>query len=306
MSEEAVLIIDVPASTANVGPGFDSVGLALNLYLSLEVEKAEKWQVEMLSEELEVFPKDETNFVVSTAIKIADKYGKSLSPCLIKMKSDIPLARGLGSSAAAIVAAIELADQVAELDLSKEEKMKLASVMEGHPDNAGAALYGGLIVGTQIGEEVDFLTYTDLAFDIVMVVPKEELLTKASRGVLPSELSYSTAVRASSVSNVLVAALLQGNLTLAGKMMSKDLFHQPYRKAIVPELEQVEDLALQYGAFGVALSGAGPSVICFVEKGLGQEVIGRMEPYLPHVSFYSLQIDKDGSRVQKKVKRLEK
>lgn len=306
MSEEAVLIIDVPASTANLGPGFDSVGLALNLYLSLEVEKSDKWQIEMLSEELEVFPKDETNFIVSTATQIAEKYGKSLSPCSIKMKSDIPLARGLGSSAAAIVAAIELADHIAELNLSKEEKMKIASVMEGHPDNAGAALYGGLVVGTQIGEEVDFLTYKTQAFDIVMVVPKEELLTKASRGVLPSELAYGSAVRASSVSNVLVAALLQGNLKLAGKMMSKDLFHQPYRKSLVPELEQVEDLALQYGAFGVALSGAGPSVICFVEKGLGQEVIGCMEPYLPHVSFYSLHVDTEGSRVQKKVKRLEK
>jgi homoserine kinase len=306
MSEEAVLIIDVPASTANLGPGFDSVGLALNLYLSLEVEKNDKWQIEMLSEELEVFPKDETNFIISTAIQIAEKNGRSLTPCSIKMKSDIPLARGLGSSAAAIVAAIELADHVAELELSNEEKMKIASVMEGHPDNAGAALFGGLVIGTQIGEEVDFLTYKNLAFDIVMVVPKEELLTKASRGVLPSELSYGSAVRASSVSNVLVAALLQGNLKLAGKMMSKDLFHQPYRKSLVPELEQVEDLALQSGAFGVALSGAGPSVICFVEKGLGQEVIGCMEPYLPHVSFYSLKVDTEGSRVQKKVKRLEK
>jgi len=300
MIEEEMLIIDVPASTANLGPGFDSIGLALNLFLTLEVEKGDRWQIEMQSEELVVFPKDETNFIVSTAINIAAKYGKSLHPCFIRMKSDIPLARGLGSSAAAIVAAIELADQVAELQLSIKEKMDIASSMEGHPDNAGAALLGGLVIGTQLGEEVDYLTFNDLAFDIVMVVPKEELLTKASRGVLPSELPYSTAVRASSVSNVLVAALLKGDLQLAGKMMSNDLFHQPYRKSIVPELEQVESLAFQYGAFGVALSGAGPSVICFVEKNEAQKVIAQLEPYMPHVSFYALQIDTLGSQVRKK------
>lgn len=303
MSPEEVVVIDVPASTANLGPGFDSIGLALNLYLTLEVEKGERWSITMLSEELNVFPTDESNFIIATALLVAGQFGRTLPPCQIKMSSDIPLTRGLGSSAAAIIAAIELADQVGQLGLSQDQKMQVASQIERHPDNIGAALYGGLVVGTQLDEEVDVLSFKNLSFDIVMLVPKHELLTKESRGLLPGGLDYAQAVRASSVANVLVAALLQGDYKTAGKMMTKDLFHQPYRKGVVPELSKMEQLAIQSGAFGVALSGAGPSVIAFVEKGKAEEVLSRLEPHFPHAHFYSLQIDNEGSRVRKKIRK---
>ena len=155
MNEGEMLLIKVPASTANLGPGFDSIGLALNLYLTLEVARSECWEVIPLTEELKEFPNDESNFIIRTAIEVAKTFETILAPCQIKVDSNIPLARGLGSSASAIVAGIELADQVGNLQLTKQQKFEIASKMEGHPDNVGASIFGGLVIGCQIGEEVD-------------------------------------------------------------------------------------------------------------------------------------------------------
>ena len=127
MTDGDMLIIKVPASTANLGPGFDSVGMALNLYLTLEVEKAEKWEVIPLTEEMAVFPNDESNFIIQMAFKTAEKYDKVLPPARVKVNSEIPLARGLGSSATAIVAGIELADSMGGLQLTKEQKLEIAA-----------------------------------------------------------------------------------------------------------------------------------------------------------------------------------
>jgi homoserine kinase len=297
MMDGDMLVIQVPGSTANLGPGFDSVGLALSLYLRLEVERSNHWEIVMLSEELEGLPKDESNYIIQIAIKTAKKFQKPLPECRIRMSSDIPLARGLGSSAAAIVAGIELANSVGNLQLSEEEKFKLASEIEGHPDNVGPSLFGGLVIGSQQESDVEAVVYNDLQFEVVAAVPKEELLTKASRRVLPSEMPFQEAVKASSISNVLVAALLRGDYPLAGKMMKKDLYHQPYRRKLVPHLKPLEDLAIASGAFGVALSGAGPTVICCCEIGKGDELLKKLETYHSEMDYLCLQIDNKGSQI---------
>ncbi|WP_077214473.1 homoserine kinase [Bacillus dakarensis] len=304
MGDGDMLTIQVPGSTANLGPGFDSIGLAVNRYLRLEVEKAETWELVMLSEELNVFPKDESNFIIQVAISTAAKHGKTLPSCKIKMESDIPLTRGLGSSAAAIIAGIELADAAAQLNLSKEEKFQIASKMEGHPDNVGASLYGGLVIGSLQEDEVFAVVNNLLQFDLVTVIPTEELLTKESRNVLPNELPFAEAVKAGSIGNVMVAALLSGDYRLAGKMMRKDLYHQPYRRKLVPHLEGIEELAYEEGAYGVALSGAGPTVICFCESGHGQVLLEKLKAADPGMEYTCLQIDQAGSQVtvQKRVK----
>lgn len=299
MSESEMLVIKVPASTANLGPGFDSIGLALNLYLTLHVTISDKWEIIGESEELKAFPTDEKNFILYTAIQIAKQYNKELPKCSVRVTSDIPLARGLGSSASAIVAGIELADQLCQLQLSKAEKFQLASIMEGHPDNVGASIFGGLIIGCQIGEEVDVQVIENLDVEIVAVVPEEELLTKASRGVLPQTMSYGDAVTAGAVSNLLVAALLSHNYDLAGKMMQKDMYHQPYRKSLVPHLQIIEEEAPKHGAFGAALSGAGPTVLCFVKKGYSEQVVAGLKETLPNMNYYILEIDSLGSEVRK-------
>lgn len=297
MSEGEMLIIKVPGSSANLGPGFDSIGLALNVYLTLEVEKSDSWEIYPLSEHLSIFPKDETNYIFQVAIKTAEKYNLTLPGCKIHVKSDIPLARGLGSSAAAIVAGIELADSLCQLGLSKQEKLELASRIEGHPDNVGASLLGGLVIGCQQQDEVSAEVFNHLSLDVIAVVPKEELLTKESRGVLPDSLTYSEAVQAGAVGNVLIAALLSNNLKLAGKMMKSDLFHHPYRKKLVPHMEIIEREAKNLGAFGVALSGAGPTVLCLAEEGKGAAVAEGLSKLLPQMECRSLKIDQIGSQV---------
>ncbi|WP_338471929.1 homoserine kinase [Niallia sp. XMNu-256] len=297
MSTSDMFMIKVPASTANLGPGFDSIGMALNLYLTLEVELADKWEVIPLSEEMEIFPKDENNFIIKIATETAVKYGKILPPARVKVKSDIPLARGLGSSASAIVAGIELADSLCQLNLSRQEKFEIASEVEGHPDNAGASVFGGLLIACQSSDSVDAIVEHNVDFEIVAVVPREELLTKTARGVLPEELSFGQAVSAGAVSNVLVAALLKKNYRLAGKMMKKDLYHQPYRRELVPHMAIIEEKAPAFGAFGVALSGAGPTILCFVEPGKSQSVISGLQETLSDMDYLSLKVDQAGSKV---------
>jgi len=297
MSESDMLQIRVPASSANLGPGFDSIGLALDLYLTLDITASDQWEVIPMNQELADFPKDETNFIVKTAAEVAKQYNKKLTPCQIKVSSNIPLARGLGSSASAIVAGIELADCLCDLRLSKKEKLQIASLVEGHPDNVGASIFGGLIVGCQLGEEIDAEVIHSIDLELVAVVPKEELLTKSSRGVLPDSMSYSESVAAGAVSNLLVAALLTGNMELAGKMMKKDKYHQPYRKSLVPHLQIIENHAFEFGAYGVTLSGAGPTVLCFVKKGQTSSVIDGLKKLLPNMDYLPVHVDYKGSCV---------
>ncbi|MFK9089881.1 homoserine kinase [Bacillus salipaludis] len=290
-------LIKVPASTANLGPGFDSIGLALNLYLTLEIEKHDQWECYSSCEELKDLPTDESHFICQVAIKTAAQYGSELPPCRIKVNSDIPLARGLGSSAAAIVAGIELADAVGRLHLTRDEKLLLATKVEGHPDNVGASLYGGLVVGCYQQNEVDMLSFTNLPFETVVVIPKEILLTKESRDVLPDAYSRKEATKASSTANLLIAALLNQNWSLAGKMMEQDCFHQPYRKPLIASYSEIEKAAKMNGAFGVALSGAGPTVICFTENGKGQKLAQALEHRFTNMTVKRLSIDYDGSYV---------
>ncbi|MFP7297467.1 homoserine kinase [Neobacillus niacini] len=290
-------VIQVPASSANLGPGFDSIGIALDLFLNLEVVKSEKWECYSTSDELKNLPSDEQHFIIQIALQTASKYNRELQPCKIKVESDIPLARGLGSSASAIIAGIELADYIGELGLSKEEKLLLATEIEGHPDNVGASLYGGLVIGSYQPGEVDVVSISDISFELVALIPNESLLTKDSRGVLPMDFSYQDSIRASSIANVLIGALLSRNWELAGKMMEKDIFHQPYRKPLIPFYDDVVKFAKSKGAFGSALSGAGPTVLCFCEEGKGKALAQSLKTAFPDMTAKQLSIDNTGSNV---------
>lgn len=294
-----VFFIRVPASTANLGPGFDSIGLALNLYLTLEVENSECWEITSNTPELIGMPMDESHFIYQVANQVSQSYEVTMPPCKVKIDSSIPLARGLGSSAAAIVAGIELADQLCGLKLSRQEKLRIATKIEGHPDNVGASLFGGLVVGSSLVSEVQMLSFSNLPFEVVAIIPQETLLTKESRHVLPNEIPFNLAVEASSLANVLVASLLSENWTLAGIMMEKDLFHQPYRKKLIPHYEQLEQACKENGAFGVALSGGGPTVMAFVEKGLGQKLQEKLQGIFTELDILLLSIDQDGSSIKK-------
>ncbi|WP_071460568.1 homoserine kinase [Bacillus massilinigeriensis] len=294
MKEGDMLTIRVPASSANLGPGFDSIGLALTLYLEVMAERSSSWEVIPETDALEKFPADEKNYICLIASKVAAMYGREMPPCRLRVKTSIPLARGLGSSGAAIVAGVELADKMCGLGLSLEEKLAACTKFEGHPDNVGASLYGGLVVGSQTDEEVQLTAMKQLAVEAVVLIPEEELLTEASRGVLPSSMKYSAAVKSSAAANQLLAAFFTEDWKLAGRMMSSDLFHQPYRKELIPWWDDVERLALHSGAFGMALSGAGPTLLCLAEPRKANMLANVLKGAFPQLKVLHLAIDRTG------------
>lgn len=281
MSQEPFMI-KVPGSSANLGPGFDSIGLAVNRYLILKVQQSDAWEFTSSSPGLEDVPSGEDNLICEVALHVAKELGYHLPPCKVHMDSDIPLARGLGSSASAIVAGVELANQLVGEPLTTDEKVRYAALWEGHPDNVAASVYGGLVIGTHTEDSTETIYGGVPEVDLVLLVPSEELKTKKARGVLPEELSYKDAVRASSVSNVLVAALLQGDFKLAGKMMTEDLFHHPYRLALVPHMKDVlETVTGRTIAYGAALSGAGPTMLCLTPVNCGEQLKAELQQIFP-------------------------
>lgn len=296
MIEEKIVII-VPASTANLGPGFDSVGLALNRYLKLEATRASEWSFSFEGPNLEGILPGTDNLIYEIAQKIAVKYGVTLPPCSVKVTSEIPLGKGMGSSAAAIVAGIELANQLAGLHLTVDDKIRESSLIEGHPDNAAASVCGGLVIGTHSDKETFVLQGEVKDVDIIMMVPSQQLLTKKARGILPVTVPFSEAVLASSVSNVLVGALLTNNWPLAGEMMTRDLFHQPHRVKLVPGLQEIVMTIKNYGAYGAALSGAGPTLIVFAPFGKGKEVITSLKTNFSTFQFDQVEVDQYGVKV---------
>ncbi|MGM7722522.1 homoserine kinase [Metabacillus sp. Hm71] len=298
MKEGDMLKITVPGSTANLGPGFDSIGLALGKYLTLEVKKADQFLFIPMTEHVKDIPANEDNLIAKVAIEVASLHHQQLPPCEVKVWSDIPMARGIGSSAAAIIAGIELANQLCNLQLTNDEKARIASLEEGHPDNVGASLYGGLVVGLHQEEQTELVCVKDIDVDTVVIIPKYEVFTSDARNVLPESLDYKTAVEASAISNMLVAGLLTNNWKLAGDMMNKDLFHQPYRSSLIPEIQAVREKIRDLGAYGSALSGAGPTVICFTEKGKGDYLAEKLSSEFSNCDVERLDIDFEGCKVE--------
>ncbi|MFS9266947.1 homoserine kinase [Streptococcus parasanguinis] len=286
--------IIVPATSANVGPGFDSVGIAVTRYLTIEVlEPADAWLIE---HDLGAgIPTDEKNLLLSTALSIAP----AIQPHHIKMTSQVPLARGLGSSSSVIVAGIELANQLANLQLSDAEKLRIATKIEGHPDNVAPAIFGNLVVASYIGEDVQYVTADFPTCDLVAFVPSYQLKTSDSRNVLPTEWSYKEAVAASSVANVAIAALLKGDLVTAGRSIELDHFHERYRQSLVKEFPQVKEVAHQHDAYATYLSGAGPTIMNLLAPEHTAAFVAALEKLGLEGQIFQLKIDTFGVRVEK-------
>lgn len=297
MKTAPMFTIRVPASTANIGPGFDSIGLAVSKYLTVEVFPHHKWECQAKTPILQGVPEDGENLLFQTAIKVALRYEKPLPYCKIHLFSDIPLARGLGSSASAIIAGIELANQLCSLQLTEREKLLIATEMEGHIDNVGAALYGGLIIGTYDGMNISFLVQNIHEVELVAVIPSYELKTMHARDVLPSRLPYMESIRGSGIANVLAVALCKEDWKLAGEVMQQDIFHEPYREQLVPELKALRRLE-HPNLYGVSLSGAGPTVLCYVQKGTAHDMKEWLQAQFSHCAVEVLQVVNEGLQVK--------
>ena len=287
--------IIVPATSANVGPGFDSVGVAVTKYLEIQVcEEREEWMIEhQLGKWI---PRDERNLLLKIALQIVP----DLQPRRLKMVSDIPLARGLGSSSSVIVAGIELANQLGNLKLSKHEKLQLATKIEGHPDNVAPAIYGNLVIASSVEGQVSAVVapFPECAF--LAYIPNYELRTRDSRGVLPKKLSYKEAVAASSIANVAIAGLLTGDMVKAGQAIESDLFHERYRQELVREFATIKKVAKKNGAYATYLSGAGPTVMVLADPDKMPKIKAELEKQPFKGKLHDLQVDKEGVRVEAK------
>jgi len=257
--------VRVPASTANLGPGFDSLGMALDLYAWIELEVAAKTTVELYGEGLTGVPLDKTNLIYTVAQLVFTEAGVSVPELRIAMRSDIPLTRGLGSSASAIVGALYAANALIDNKLTQDQLFQLASGLEKHPDNVGASLFGGIVVAFWDGEKAAHIRlepHPDM--EVLVAIPTFELATEKARSVLPQSVPLAEAVFNLSHSSLLVAALATGNFGIIRHAMV-DRLHQPHRAALIPGMAEILASAVDHGALGAALSGAGPTMLALVD-----------------------------------------
>jgi homoserine kinase len=258
--------VRTPASSANLGPGFDSLGLSVPLYTTLTVTPGERTEVVPLGPELEGTPASEDNYVYRAMRLVARRTGQPLPPARVEIRTEVPLARGLGSSAAALVAGIVAANRLLGGPLDDHAVLDVAAREEGHPDNVAPALFGGIVVATldKLGTHYVRLDPPE-HLGITVLVPDFELSTSKARAVLPREYSRADTIHALSHAALLAAALAQGRLDLLQHAM-QDYIHQVWRAPLVPGLSDILDDAHKHGALGAALSGAGPTVLCFHDR----------------------------------------
>jgi homoserine kinase len=247
-------LVRVPASSANLGPGYDAMAAAVALHLELEVAETGEFAVDPGGLAVS---RERDNLVVRAFESLHSAEGIAF-----RLRSEIPLARGLGSSAAAIVAGLAAADHLFELALSKEEMLARATALEGHPDNVAAAIYGGFVVcGAEPGGEpfaARFAPPEEL--EGVAVIPAEEVSTRRARAAIPAELPLADAVANVSAAALLVLGLRSADLDLIGRGLA-DRIHQPRRRDLYPRSMEVVDSARELGALGATISGAGPTVL---------------------------------------------
>ncbi|MCZ8513370.1 homoserine kinase [Paenibacillus filicis] len=258
--------VKIPASTANLGPGFDTLGMALDLYAWIEMGIAERTTITLYGDQMEGVPTDKTNLIYEVAQMVFDRAGVKHPELDIAMYSDIPLTRGLGSSASAIVGALAAANALIGSPLADDELFQMATELEKHPDNVGASLFGGIIVAFWDGTRAEHIRVEpDDRLEVLVAIPHFQLSTEKARHILPREQSLENAVFNVGHSSVLVAALCTGRLDMIARAM-KDALHQPYRAPLVPGLARILAEATDHGALGVALSGAGPTMLALVDR----------------------------------------
>ncbi|ANE42468.1 homoserine kinase [Deinococcus puniceus] len=272
--------VRAPASSANLGPGFDSLGLSVPLYTTLRVTPQGHTEVVPMGAGLDGTPHNESNYVYKAMLLAAKRAGQPLPHARIEIESDVPLARGLGSSAAALVAGIVAGNELLGNPLTPEAVLDVAAREEGHPDNVAPALFGGIVVATLDKLGTHYVRLDPPAhLAVTVLIPDFELSTSKARAVLPKEYSRADAVHALSHAALLAAALSVGRLDLLRHAM-QDYIHQIWRAPLVPGLSDILEEAHKHGALGAALSGAGPTVLCFHDT---REDTARLHTYLHSV-----------------------
>jgi homoserine kinase len=262
--------VRVPASSANLGPGFDSLGLALGVYLTCRFERAPALSIRVTGRDAAQISTGEDNLIWRTALAVARDIGDPLPTIALDIQNHIPLGKGLGSSAAALTAGVVIADHLLGLHWKPNRILDEAARIEGHPDNVAACVLGGIVASaTDIGGAVRAVRVEMPAnYGVAVVVPDFMLPTVESRNVVPTSYSKVDAVFNVQRAALLIAALATG-ATSAFPVALEDRMHQPYRCSLVPGLDEMLRLRAP-GLLGCTLSGAGPSILVFYERGSEQ------------------------------------
>jgi homoserine kinase len=280
-------LVRVPASSANLGPGYDVMAAALSLFLELEVEETSEFSLDPGGMAV---PTGRDNLIVRAFESLHPADGVAF-----RLGGGIPLARGLGSSAAAIVAGLFAADHLYELALSKEEMLIRATELEGHPDNAAAAIYGGFVIcgRDDSGAPAAARSEPPDGLEGVVAIPAEEVATERAREAIPDAVPLSDAVANVAAASQLVLGLQRADLGLIARGLA-DRIHQPRRRDLYPRSMELVDAARELGALGATISGAGPTVLVWttwqdagrVSKELERRCEGWAEvrrlPFTPH------------------------
>lgn len=259
--------VRVPASSANLGPGFDSLGLALGVYLTCRFRRADALTIRAAGRDAAQISTGPDNLIWQTAVAVAKSLDLPMPPIELEIRNDIPLGKGMGSSAAALTAGVVIADRLLELNWKPPRILDEAARLEGHPDNVAPCVLGSIVASAIDSGGVTRAVRLDLPqrFGLAVVVPDFDLPTSKARAVLPSAYSRADAVFNVQRASLLIAALATGS-NWAFPAALEDRFHQPYRAPLVPGLEDILKLRAP-GLLGCALSGAGPSILVFFERG---------------------------------------
>jgi len=264
---ERGLRLKLPATSANLGPGFDAVGLAMSMHLTVEAHPAAVFQIVTSGRNPELCAALENNLIIDTYCLECARHSVETQPLRLAIHNEIPLGMGCGSSAAALLAGVALARHFGGIKMSDAELVAEASRIEGHPDNVAACWYGGFTVSAQGEAGVECATFAgDAAWQMMLVLPQVSLSTKKARALLPATYSKEDAVFNVQRVALLVAAFARGRIDLLRTAM-QDRIHQPYREEACPLLKSLLPLASEKEIAGVALSGAGPSVLVFLSEG---------------------------------------
>jgi homoserine kinase len=275
--------IRVPASSANLGPGFDSMAAALALHLELDVEETGEFGVET---DVPGIPTDRTNLVVRAFESLAPADGFTF-----RVRSQIPPVAGLGSSAAAAVAGVVAADHIFELDA---DLLAAATALEGHPDNAAAALRGGFVICHEEGAE-RFEAAPGL--EAVVAIPPEQVSTAAARAALPAEVPFTDAVHNAAHAAMLVLGLSRADLDLVARGLA-DRLHQPRRAHLYPRSIELLGRAREFGAVGASISGAGPTVLFWSHWEATGQLVARLSEEAPSWEIRRVAFEPEGATVR--------
>jgi homoserine kinase len=259
--------VRVPASSANLGPGFDALGLALDLHLECRFRRAPALVIRAAGRDADCISTAEDNLIWQTALRVGSDVGRAMPAVELEIFNDIPIGKGLGSSAAALTAGVVIAAEAMQLGWSRDKILDEAARIEGHPDNVAACVLGSLVASALDGDGVARAVRMEIHphYGVAVVVPDFPLPTVEARRVVPLTYSRADAVYNVQRSALLIAALTSGT-TSAFPAALEDKMHQPYRFPLVPGLEDATKLRAP-GLLGCALSGAGPSILVFYERG---------------------------------------